>query len=189
MRINPSRHARCGPVVHVIIARRNFSAPAGCQEYPAGAEESSAAPRGGHEMTIDELRDIVHTMGHAGARFRLNQHAAEVGDDAACKELLRRTRTALLGRSDGMGGSEGAFGAPARRESRTGGIALPLHRARAGAPTVRIGPRWARWSQETASLTSIASHASRQLAPDIHSQAPAQRWLPGSQSRKRRSSQ
>ena len=38
-------------------------------------------------MTIDELRDIVHTMGHAGARFRLNQHAAEVGDDAACKEL------------------------------------------------------------------------------------------------------
>ena len=37
-------------------------------------------------MTIDELRDIVHTMGHAGARFRLNQHAAEVGDDAACKE-------------------------------------------------------------------------------------------------------
>ena len=38
-------------------------------------------------MTIDELRDIVHTMGHACARFRLDRHAAEVGDDATCKEL------------------------------------------------------------------------------------------------------
>ena len=38
-------------------------------------------------MTIDELRDIVHTMGHACARFRLDRHAAEVGDDATCREL------------------------------------------------------------------------------------------------------
>ena len=38
-------------------------------------------------MTIDELRDIAHTLGHACARFRLNRHAAEVGNDAACKEL------------------------------------------------------------------------------------------------------
>jgi hypothetical protein len=46
-----------------------------------------AAKAGGHEMTIDELRDIPHTMGHACARFRLNRHATEVGNDAACREL------------------------------------------------------------------------------------------------------
>jgi hypothetical protein len=38
-------------------------------------------------MTIDELCDIAHTMGHACARFRLNRHAAEIGNDAACKDL------------------------------------------------------------------------------------------------------
>jgi hypothetical protein len=47
----------------------------------------AAAPQGEHEMTINELRDIVHTMGHACARFRLDRHAAEVSDDATCKEL------------------------------------------------------------------------------------------------------
>ena len=36
---------------------------------------------------IDELRDITQTMGHACARFRLNRHAAAVGNEDACSEL------------------------------------------------------------------------------------------------------
>ena len=60
-------------------------------------------------MTIDELCDIAHTMGHACARFRLNRHAAEIGNDAACKDLYTELERLYWAEATTTGADQKAF--------------------------------------------------------------------------------